>query len=398
MTTEFFKRGLLTALAFTALGPCLNAQVVPLTKVMTVNIIEVGNGSGYTAVGTTYAANLAAYEQATQRIFAQVGVRIVWGTPSIFVDAAHFTVSDVTDLGNLSADYEVANGTLNINLLYVFFTGNNGGTLGVDPQSINIPLFSSPAPYIQNYAAVSESIFGTTYKSLDVIGHELGHSLGLTHFLPGTTALPNSTNYYYDFAVTQSSPEPIANLMYANNAGVTTIGQITSNGTTGKSIISPNQLALMSLSPLITPSPGYQFDYSTNTVSAAASDFPSWQQSKFTAGELLDGNISGPNAVYGLDGFPNLAKYALGLEPKQNITTGLPSVSTTGSDWVYTYTRPSSVADVTYSVEVSTDLSTWTTVGVTHEFVSTSGGIDTWRGRYALASAANVYFRLKVTR
>ena len=113
-------------------------------------------------------------------------------------------------------------------------------------------------------------------------------------------------------------------------------------------------------------------------------------------GRLSNINISGPNAVYEQDGLPNLVKYALGLEPKQNITTGLPVVSTTGSDWVYTYTRPSSVTDLTYSVEVSTDLTNWTSAGVTHEYVSTSGGIDTWRGRYPLASAANVFFRLKV--
>ena len=65
--------------------------------------------------------------------------------------------------------------------------------------------------------------------------------------------------------------------------------------------------------------------------------FLSWQLGKFTAGELLDANISGPNAVYGQDRLPNLVKYALGLEPKQNITTGLPAVSTTATDWVYTY-------------------------------------------------------------
>jgi hypothetical protein len=35
---------------------------------------------------------------------------------------------------------------------------------------------------------------------------------------------------------------------------------------------------------------------------------------------------------------------------------------------------------------------------VTHELVATGAGTETWRGRYPLASAANVFFRLKVTR
>ena len=125
--------------------------------------------------------------------------------------------------------------------------------------------------------------------------------------------------------------------------------------------------------------------------------FSSWQQDKFTAGELANASVSGAAAVFGLDGLPNLVKYALGLEPKQNITTGLPDVTVVGAEWVFTYTRPSSITDVTYAVEFSSDLANWTTAGVTHELVSAGGGIDTWRGRYPLGSAGNAFFRLKVT-
>lgn len=126
-------------------------------------------------------------------------------------------------------------------------------------------------------------------------------------------------------------------------------------------------------------------------------DFNSWLQTKFTAGELLDANISGPNADPDHDGFVNLLEYALGLEPKSANTTGLPQVGTEGSDWAYTYTRPADRTDVAYAVECSTNLSTWTAAGVIHELVSSSGGTETWRARYPLASAANCYFRLKVT-
>jgi hypothetical protein len=127
-----------------------------------------------------------------------------------------------------------------------------------------------------------------------------------------------------------------------------------------------------------------------------AGGFGSWQQSKFTAGELADANISGPNAVYGQDGLPNLIKYALGLEPSENITTGLPAVSTTATDWVYSYTRPSNLADVTYEVEYSANLTTWSSLGA-GTLGGSSGGMDTYTVTYPLGSAANVYFRLKVT-
>ncbi len=125
--------------------------------------------------------------------------------------------------------------------------------------------------------------------------------------------------------------------------------------------------------------------------------FSSWSLSKFTGAELTNPAISGPKAVFGQDGLPNLVKYALGLEPKTNITTGLPVLGTLGSDWTYTYTRPDNITDVNYTVVVSTNLTAWTTAGVTHELVSTSGGFATWRGRYPQAAGAKIFFLLKVT-
>jgi hypothetical protein len=128
-------------------------------------------------------------------------------------------------------------------------------------------------------------------------------------------------------------------------------------------------------------------------------NYPAWTTAKFDAGERADPSRSGPNAVFGLDGLPNLVKYGLGLEPKQNRTTGLPVTSANSTDWVCTYTRPSGITDLTYEVEVSTDLITWTTAGVTHEIVSSSGGLEIWHARYPLASApTRAFFRLKVTR
>ncbi|HVT72263.1 MAG TPA: hypothetical protein VHD61_03945, partial [Lacunisphaera sp.] len=91
----------------------------------------------------------------------------------------------------------------------------------------------------------------------------------------------------------------------------------------------------------------------------------------------------------------NLVKYALGLEPKQNITTGLPAVTTTATDWVYTYSRPSDRTDITYDVEMSTDLVTWTSAP-NQQMVSSGGGNETWTASYPLALAPNIFFRLKV--
>jgi hypothetical protein len=128
-----------------------------------------------------------------------------------------------------------------------------------------------------------------------------------------------------------------------------------------------------------------------------AANFASWQLSAFPTPALLDPKLSGPAAVYGSDGLPNLVKYALGLDPTQNVTTGLPVATTDRTNWIYTYTRPSDRSDVVCTVEVSTDLQTWTTAGVTQTLVSSAGGIDTWQAVFPASGTGRVFFRLNVT-
>ncbi|MBP6506324.1 MAG: hypothetical protein KA257_02055, partial [Opitutaceae bacterium] len=132
-------------------------------------------------------------------------------------------------------------------------------------------------------------------------------------------------------------------------------------------------------------------------VPVVTSGFSAWAAEKFTSNELANVAVSGPNAVYGPDGLPNLIKYALGLDPKIVALNGLPEATTTATLWVYTYTRPADRADLVYAVEISTNLTSWTTNGVTHERVASAGGMETWQATCALSSAVNIFFRLKVT-
>lgn len=122
----------------------------------------------------------------------------------------------------------------------------------------------------------------------------------------------------------------------------------------------------------------------------------SWRQQHFSIAELADPQQSGPLAIRSADGLTNLVKYALGLAPKVEANVGLPVTAATATDWTYTYTRPVDRTDLTYAVEVSSDLVNWTSNGVTHELVGTDAGIATWRGRVARGATAQ-FFRLKVT-
>ena len=130
------------------------------------------------------------------------------------------------------------------------------------------------------------------------------------------------------------------------------------------------------------------------TISAS---FATWQAQKFTTVQLADSATSGATADSDLDGFSTQVEYALGLTPTSADSTGRPAISTTSSNWVYTYTRPTGLSDVTYSVEASTDLTTWSTTGVTHTNTSTVSGVETWTGSYALTTGGALFLRLKTT-
>lgn len=119
---------------------------------------------------------------------------------------------------------------------------------------------------------------------------------------------------------------------------------------------------------------------------------------QFTVGEQANAAISGANADPDGDGIPNLIEYALGLNPKSADAGANTSVSAVGGEWVFTYSRPAGLTDITYSVEYSTNLSLWTTSGVTHELVSSSGGTEIWRARVTATGTNTAFFRLRVTR
>lgn len=125
--------------------------------------------------------------------------------------------------------------------------------------------------------------------------------------------------------------------------------------------------------------------------------FDWWRNQEFTPQQRANPAISGASAAPSSDGLTNLLKYALGLNALQNTSTGLPTVTSESGRWSYTYTRPADRSDLTYAVEISTDLATWTSAGVTHEMIASGASEQTWRASYP-STAERVFFRLKVVR
>jgi len=86
-----------------------------------------------------------------------------------------------------------------------------------------------------------------------------------------------------------------------------------------------------------------------------------WRTSESLPG---DGTGNGADtAILGNDGIPNLAKYALGLDPTTTFVGECPEVSVTNLSSGYlelTYTRPDPApADIVYTVQVSSDEVNW---------------------------------------
>ncbi len=170
-----------------------------------------------------------------------------------------------------------------------------------------------------------------------------------------------------------------------------------------------NDLANADLTVLPIDNAGESFtatfpSYSMNViVLSAPQSFSAWQQGKFTIGELADSTISGPAADPDQDGSTNLLEYALALEPKTASSLGLPVMgqeSVNGETHAtFTFTQPLVIGDISYTVQVSTDLKTWNS-GPEHALRIDDGSTDqaTFRVTSARSEHPRQFVRLLVTK
>jgi hypothetical protein len=129
-------------------------------------------------------------------------------------------------------------------------------------------------------------------------------------------------------------------------------------------------------------------------VITVTADYNAWAAANYNLpGEATQ---AAPTYIYSQDGLTNLVKYTLGLAAKTNATSGLPTVTTDGTNWIYTITKPTAVTDVTVTVEFSTDLVTWNTTGVTQNPPVSNTGTDTIVATHAVSGTPNGFFRMRV--
>lgn len=137
------------------------------------------------------------------------------------------------------------------------------------------------------------------------------------------------------------------------------------------------------------------------TISTAASlrflnDYSLWRGQHFSSGDFGSDAVSGPLADPDGDGVKNLVEYVTGLNPKTSNVFDALQVVRDGDDWVIIHSKRQGVIDVTYSVDVSSDLTSWTEIASTAELLSSSSGIEKWRLRFPATQSEPAFFRLRI--
>lgn len=130
--------------------------------------------------------------------------------------------------------------------------------------------------------------------------------------------------------------------------------------------------------------------------------FGTYQQQYFTAAQVADPLVSGPAADANGDGLKNLLAYAFDISPWAAATANMPTAQNSGGYLAITFIRRKAPADITYAIEVSSDLATWnsgaaftTDVSVTPRDANTDTVVV--RDNTASSGAAKRFIRVKVT-
>lgn len=95
-------------------------------------------------------------------------------------------------------------------------------------------------------------------------------------------------------------------------------------------------------------------------ISSVAQSFNKWQVQRFNFSQLQNSTLTGPNGDADGDGRSNYAEYLLGGNPNAGSDEPL-AAARTGNNLTLTFRRPKGIPEQA-RIEVSSDLSTWTTV------------------------------------
>lgn len=133
---------------------------------------------------------------------------------------------------------------------------------------------------------------------------------------------------------------------------------------------------------------------SINLTADTLVTFTNWLSTQYPG--LADSTSSGdPDG----DGIPNLMEYALNSAPDSANPSVLPQVAITGGDTLsLTYRKNKRASDLSYTVQSSPDLVTWTDRGTGSKISDLDADTELWQATQAINGEPRLFLRLKVLR
>ena len=125
-------------------------------------------------------------------------------------------------------------------------------------------------------------------------------------------------------------------------------------------------------------------------------NFTSWQAARLSLGQITSPLLGGLNGDADFDRKTNLLEYALGTSPVVGDTQAM-TITGVSSVFTITYPRLKAATDVSLHTQRSTDLVSWTNVGVTETMLSDDGVTQIWQASTSKNSDSKIFFRLQAS-
>ena len=109
-------------------------------------------------------------------------------------------------------------------------------------------------------------------------------------------------------------------------------------------------------------------------------------------------SVIDPNGDADDDGIQNLCEYAFFLNPVLPDAGGSPKAMRDGSNLALIYIKVLSATDISYVVEESGDLVSWTPAQTTDQVLAEKNGVQTIQSSVAMGNNGRRFLRLKITR